>query len=261
MKLIMSTFLKTILILIFMSILSCEKKPNSEHTENDKIELEKLENSPIYSNAALNLTPPIEPNHNGNDVTFNFDVKNYELGIQTNSINAKELANSSKGQHIHLILNNKPYSAHYDTSFEKSIPNGVHHLVAFLSRSYHESVKNQNSVVVQKLIIGEKTIDTAKVDIEAPTLIYSRPKGKYKGKQREKILLDFFVLNTSLSKEGNKVKAIINNEEFLITDWAPYTISGLPSGENTISLELIDSKGTFIEGPFNKVTRTITVID
>ena len=67
--------------------------------------------------------------------------------------------------------------------------------------------------------------------------------------------------NTSLSKEGNKVKAIINNEEFLITDWAPYTISGLPSGENTISLELIDSKGTFIEGPFNKVTRTITVID
>jgi len=33
----------------------------------------------------------------------------------------------------------------------------------------------------------------------------------------------------------------------------------LPMGENTISLQLVDSEGNYIEGPFNKVERTITL--
>ena len=35
--------------------------------------------------------------------------------------------------------------------------------------------------------------------MEAPTIIYSRPKGKYSGKDAKRILLDFFVLNTTIS--------------------------------------------------------------
>ena len=36
-----------------------------------------------------------------------------------------ELANSAKGQHIHFIVNNGPYSAHYSNNFEKDIENGT----------------------------------------------------------------------------------------------------------------------------------------
>lgn len=194
------------------------------------------------------------------EVNFNFNVSNYELGVITKSENTSLLANSNKGQHIHFILDNQPYSAHYESKFTKEIQNGVHHLVAFLSRSYHESVKNNNSIVIKKLVVGENPQDELVQDINAPTLIYSRPKGKYVGKDANRILLDFFILNTELKENGNRVKATINNKVFMITDWTPYIISGLSFGEVSIKLELIDNQGANIDGPFNAVERKILLV-
>ena len=156
------------------------------------ITLSKLEGSPAYADAELILESPSDTKiAESGEVDFNFAVNNYELGAQTESDNAQKLANSGKGQHIHFILNNQPYSAHYEPTFKKEIPNGVHHLVAFLSRSYHESVKNDNSVVVKKMEIGPNPTDSVGIDVEAPTLIYSRPKGTYAGKDTENLMLDF----------------------------------------------------------------------
>jgi hypothetical protein len=74
---------------------------------------------------------------------------------------------------------------------------------------------------------------------------------------QEKILLDFYLINNTLSKEGNRVKATINDEEFFIYEWSPYIINGLPKGETTIKLELLDNQNKLIENPFNPTTRTI----
>ncbi len=258
------------LLLFITSACKQEKKVpetiNKVDTEINKevvqpeIILEKLAGSPAYINAALILdnSEEIVAKKSG-EMDFSFKIENYELGTQTTGANAQKLANSGKGQHIHFILNNQPYSAHYESSFKKEIPDGIHHLVAFLSRSFHESVKNENSVVVRKLVVGESPEDKLGITMESPTLIYSRPKGQYTGKDTEQILLDFFVLNTKLSKEGNKVRAKINNKEFTITEWVPHVIKGLPMGEVTIQLELIDASGNLIPGPFNKVTRTVTL--
>ncbi|QLG44919.1 hypothetical protein [Costertonia aggregata] len=224
------------------------------------IELVKLEGSPAYENAALELQSPSDGMiANGGEANFAFTVSDYELGAQTEGPNTEKLANSGKGQHIHFILNNQPYSAHYEPAFSKEVPDGVHHLVAFLSRSYHESVKNENSVVVKKLEVGTNPKDEIGLDMEAPTLIYSRPKGEYSGADTENLLLDFFVLNTTLSEDGNKVRATINGEEFMISEWAPHIVKGLPMGEVTVQLELVDAEGNLIPGPFNKVVRTVTL--
>ncbi|WP_298317568.1 hypothetical protein [uncultured Aquimarina sp.] len=232
----------------------------TEEVVEPEIILEKLKGSPAYADATLILdsSEEIVAKKSG-EMDFSFKVENYELGAQTSGANAQKLANSGKGQHIHFILNNQPYSAHYEAIFKKEIPDGIHHLVAFLSRSFHESVKNENSVVVRKLIVGENPEDQLDLTMETPTLIYSRPKGEYKGKDTEQILLDFFVLNTTLSEEGNKVRAKINGKEFIITEWVPHIIKGLPMGEVTIQLELVDASGNLIPGPFNKVTRTVTL--
>ncbi|UII81315.1 hypothetical protein [Flagellimonas sp. CMM7] len=263
---LLATMLLTMLIVV-----SCkQKKENTEQaeeqvpvqTEQPKITLEKLGGSPAYAYAVLQLEVPKSMTiAKGGEVDFIFTMNNYELGAQTEGPNAERLANSGKGQHIHFILNNQPYSAHYEPAFAKEIPDGVHHLVAFLSRSYHESVKNENSVVVKKLEIGPNAMDSLGLDMEAPTLIYSRPKGTYTGKDTENLLLDFFVLNTTLSEDGNKVKATVNGEEFMISEWAPHVLKGLPMGEVTISLELVDAEGNLIPGPFNKVTRTVTLTE
>ena len=64
-------------------------------------------------------------------------------------------------------------------------------MLAFLSRSYHESVKNENSFLVRKLKVGEPN-DNQKMDVdfEAEHLFYSRP--KIQRKKYKKVLLDFF---------------------------------------------------------------------
>ena len=92
-------------------------------------------------------------------------------------------------------------------------------------------------------------------------LFYSRPKGVYKGADTERVLLDFYLVNTSLSPNGNKVRVTIEDTKFLIDEWAPYYIEGLPKGEISIILELIDSKGNLIDSPFNPSERMVRLED
>ncbi len=237
-----------------------KEQTETKEPETAKISIAPLTDSPAYADAKLMLnTPETMTIAEVGEVDFDFTLENYVLGDQTQSTNAQKLANSGKGQHIHFILNNQPYSAHYEPNIKKEIPAGVHHLVAFLSRSYHESVKNDNSMVVRKLVVGENAQDNLGLDMAAPTLIYSRPKGTYVGKDAENILLDFFVLNTELSQTGHKVKATINGEEFTITQWVPHVVTGLPMGEVTIKLQLIDADNNVVPGPFNTVERKVTL--
>ena len=95
--------------------------------------------------------------------------------------------------------------------------------------------------------------------MENEYLFYSRPKGSYTGKDTERLLLDFYLVNTSISAEGNKVRVTIQDYEFLIDEWAPYIIEGLPKGEISIKLELLNSYGELIKNPFNPSVRKITL--
>ena len=226
--------------LLAITYISCD---NSK-----KIKLTKLEGSPPYLNAKIS-TASITPD-NETEYVFSFDISNYELGAQTINDIESQLANSAKGQHIHFIVNNGPYSAHYTNNFKKKLEKDNNVILAFLSRSYHESVKNPNAFILTQ--IGEN-----KIDLNKEFLFYSRPKGIYKGKDTEKLLLDFYLINTTISPNGNKVKATINDAEFIITEWAPYYLEGLPKGEVKIKLELINSDGKLVDSPFNPSVRTV----
>lgn len=221
------------------------------------ITLTKAPASPAYIDAGLSLTNySSESTEEGFVAKMDFEVTNYELGVQTESSDTRGIANSGKGQHIHLILNNGPYSAHYEPNVSKPLAEGNYVALAFLSRSFHESVKNDNSYWVDVIKVGNPTEDLT-VDFTAPHLFYSRPKGTYIGKDTEKLMIDFFLMNTDLSSEGNKVRATVNNEVFIIDEWAPFYVEGLPLGEVKIMLELIDADGVVIPGPFNTVERTV----
>lgn len=254
------------LIVISFTFYACKNETKEDKTQDvetvqedvkeTKITLTKLEGSPKFEDAKISITSMnIGDVDSLASVDFDFKVENYELGAQTPTAGENGLANSGKGQHIHFILNNMPYSAHYESSFARDIPEGNHVLLAFLSRSYHESVKN--AFLVQNISVGNATNE--KADLTAPHMFYSRPKGTYSGKDTEKLLLDFFLVNTEISETGNKVKATINGEEFMITEWAPYVIKGLDKGEVEIRLQLLDAEGNLIQGPFNDVTRKVTL--
>ena len=236
-------------IAVIYSCLSPEKKDTATNSSKElqKITLTKVVGSPEYENASLNVKA-IEMVDK--ESKFSFNIENYDLGLQTSKNFDYQLANSAKGQHIHFIVNNGPYSAHYTDSFSKGFEKDSNVILAFLSRSYHESVKNKDAYILTQ--VGESDID-----LENEFLFYSRPKGTYKGADTENLLLDFYLVNTEISKNGNKVRATIQNTEFIIDEWAPYYIKGLSKGEINIKLELIDSSGNLIKTPFNPSTRKV----
>ena len=233
--------------IISISLISCS-------FNQQKVYLKKIEGSPAYEDSSLQIKEIVK---SGEKYNFSFDINNYELGIQTNKEFDYDLANSAKGQHIHFILNNGPYSAHYDQNFDYELPDGNNVVLAFLSRSYHESVKNSDAYVLTQ--IG----DSNKINLESEFLFYSRPKGTYEGLDTEKLLLDFYLVNTKLSATGNKVKLTIKQgtftHQFLIDSWDAYYIEGLDKGDVTIKLELIDNEGNLIETPFNPSERVVTL--
>lgn len=202
-----------------------------------------------FPNAKLSLSAPTKTAKlKAGEVQFDFSLADYELAVQTEDAEMRHCANSQEGQHIHYILNNSPYLAMYEPSFKAELNEGNNVVLAFLSRSYHESIKNSTAFTLTNFPIGNVAGD---FDETAPHLFYSRPKGEYKGKDTEKVLLDFYLVNTTLSETGKKVKVTINETVFIVDKWAPYFVEGLPEGENTFRIVLIDAEGNPVPGPFN----------
>lgn len=255
------------------AIFACSTGNKEEKSENeDKSTEEKVQESvssisltpvesPQFDDSMLEMLSPMENETNieAGPVKFSYNVKNYELATQTIDADVKNCANSPKGQHIHLILNNQPYSAHYEAEFTKDLEEGHYVALSFLSRSYHESVKSYGAANIRQFTVGKEPSGQEIADLSDPHMFYSRPKGTYSGKDAKKVLLDFYLLNTELSEEGNKVRATINGEEFMLDNWQPYFIEGAEMGEMKIKLELLDADGKLIPSPFNPVERTVTL--
>lgn len=263
----------TFWILIALLIAGCDAPQTDQSSEDRSVEafkdlksekvdqqykVYKAPDSKKFPKASLKMAQPSVKQVSEGEVKFEFEVSGFELGQQTDDAGQRGIANSKNGQHIHYIQNNDPYSAHYESSFTKELEVGHHVILSFLSRSYHESVKNGRSHVVTMLTVGNPT-DEMTFDPDGQHLFYSRPKGTYSGADTEKLMIDFFLMNTEISAEGNKVRATINGEPHMITEWAPHYIEGLEKGEVTIKLELLDAKLNPIPGPYNQVERTVTL--
>ena len=198
------------------------------------------------------------------------------------------------GNHVHVILDNQPYAAHYmwDKGFElRNVSDGEHTLRMFASRPWHESYKNEEAFKTVKFTVkngkadetkpttdgdGKKMADAKKpegaevkessagpVDFSKPLLTYSRPKGEYKGESAAAIMIDFWLSNAKLVGDGGKYKVRyqINSEKpETIEKWAPIWLKGWREGDYTIKLELVDADGKLVEnGGYNQTIRNISI--
>lgn len=253
----------TLLFAICLGFTACESGTETAEQEQSQEEKEAVvvltnyDASTDFPDATLN-------SFTYTDGKFSYDYKSetYELGKQTEDAQSKMCANSGKGQHIHFIVNNEPYKAFYTADFENVMEDGTYSILSFLSRSYHESIKNGTAHLAKNVTFEGGKITTSE-DIKDPMLFYSRPKGTYTGAaETKKVMLDFFIVNTELSKEGNQVKVTVNGEEIAtLTEWKPYFLEGLPMGKNTVTLELVDAEGKKVDAPLNPVTREFTLMD
>lgn len=236
----------------------------TDSVNTDSITVTPVADSKAFPGAELAISGITTENVGDDSVKFtvNYEVKNFALTEHTEDHNAGHLANSSEGQHIHFILDNEPYVALYKPTNSATVKKGTeHYLLSFLSRSYHESIKEPTAYVLKHF----KITDDGKYEelplSTDPSLFYSRPKGEYKGKDTQNVLLDFYLVNTTLSADGNKVKADINGEEFTLDSWGPYEIKGLPIGETTVKLSLVGPDGDELSGDNVSIERKVTLKD
>lgn len=234
---------------------------DSLNNQNSEIRVEPVADSKSFPGATLGISS-ITSEKVGSDsarITVKYDVQNFKLTEHTEDSNAHHMANSKEGQHIHFILDNRPYEALYKPEHTTMVKVGSeHYLLSFLSRSYHESIKEDGAAVLRHFKIDEngKLVD---LDLPSePSLFYSRPKGEYTGDDTNRVLLDFYVWNTDL-KDGNKVKATINGTDFTLDNWGPYEIVNAPKGELTVDLSLVDSDGNALSGDHVSISRTVTL--
>jgi hypothetical protein len=221
--------------------------------ETPPISLVPMPASPDYPDAAISSMTFAD-----GQFSFGITGESYALGVQTSDAPSKMCANSAEGQHIHLIVDDEPYAAKYEADFAYEIPDGEHYLLAFLSRSYHESIKHEGAAKAVKATISDNSM-TEMTPIEGPMLFYSRPKGTYVGDDTKNLMLDFYLVNATLG-DDYRVKVQVNGEEVATVDtWQPYFFQDMPMGEHTITLTLVDAAGNPVDVPLNPVSRTITL--
>lgn len=227
------------------------KTDMTEVNKDKKYKLIPFSSSKDYPGATIsNMT------YEGGKFSFDVSGGGYELGNQTPDADNKMCANSAKGQHIHLIVDKLPYSAQYVSSFEHSVADGKHNLLAFLSRSYHESIKSESAHIAKAVTVVDGSI-TATEEISEPTLFYSRPKGTYVGDDTKRVMLDFYPINVDLSEF--RIKVQINGEVTLLDSWEPFYIEGLPYGQNSIGVAIVYPDGSPVPGKQTAVLQTITL--
>lgn len=201
---------------------------------------------------------------------------------------------TSKGNHIHVILDNQPYEAYYELGqpFElRNVSEGRHTLRVFASRPWHESYKNNGCFGMVAFTVngggdaskptttsGGQTMAPAapregkamastnagNVRSSGPLLTYSRPKGEYKGDDADPIMIDFWLSNAKLQGDGGQYRvrySVDGGEARFIDTWKPIWLSGWLSGKHDVKLELVDKSGNLVDnGGYNSTTREISVI-
>lgn len=198
----------------------------------------------------------------GEPVEVRFRLSGYELRVPTPGGEDRGIARAPDGQHIHLVLNDEPYRAVYEVEepqILEDLPEGTHVLRAFPGLDWHEAVKSPGAFATRVIHVGDETADPPE-ELGGPLLTYSRPVGAYEGPAADSILVDFHLSGVRLSPEGYRVRLTVDGmDSVLITDWSPYLLVGLPDGEHTIRLELLDPEGGVVPGAFNRTERTIQV--
>ncbi len=199
------------------------------------------------------------PTAKASDFEVKLDVKNWK---------------TEKGDsHVHLIVDDKPYKPIFDTKAPiklseltggDPLAEGQHILVAFPSRANHESVKTPGAIVVLQFFVGKKGDKVQ--DPTKPLLVYSRPKGEYKGDMANHVLVDFQIANTTLAADKNHVHIAVTgpgiegDKSADATKFGPpFYLDNLQDGSYSVKLELLGGDGKALPGPWNSTTHSFTV--
>jgi hypothetical protein len=69
------------------------------------------------------------------------------------------------------------------------------------------------------------------------------------------VVLDFILVNTSLTAEDNLVRVKIDGVDFFADKWVPFVIHGLKPGKHKIEVAIVTQDEQELDNYFSKDTR------
>lgn len=244
----------------------------------NSIELIPVDPTPQPNSVIVRIVYPEQEKANQtNSVWVQVRLQGYALGTDSQFPRSKQLANSDRGQALHIVVDNKPYfpisgpgidpydeiGDYFEESYKFLLPfdlkDGEHTLRVYCARSFGESLKNKSSFAAIRFVVGQvEKVDG--IDLNKPLLTYNEPSMRFFYEVNQPILLDFFLSNCELSEKGYKVRVTIDDSfEEIVTAWQPFYIQGLKRGKHKIKLELLDANNRLASGSYNSITRAFIV--
>lgn len=254
----------------------------------------------LYSEPAIRIVPvppTPEPDHVKVKVIYpkenelcrsesrgQIHIKGFALGVDSEFSRKKEIFNHPEGQTLHMIIDNQPYFTINETAMDAwrgidennreiavfdipfALGPGMHVMRVFPARSFKECLKDPSCFTVRTFYY-QNNKQSFPIDLCKPYLTYNEPQGEHfqydcdhQGCSSRPILLDFYITNCQLSRDGYKVAVEIDNKtRKILTSWQPYYIYGLKRGTHYIRLQLLDADNKPVPGIFNNVERKFSI--
>ncbi|KJS04561.1 MAG: hypothetical protein VR77_11380 [Flavobacteriales bacterium BRH_c54] len=216
---------------------SDEASSSIKNNETSLIIEQKADNDiATFSADGITLTE-IKPTKNNKESALTLTNTSFKEGINLLQFNIE----NNQNYNITTIQNNYTIATHSNTKVEQEFLSGNNVFLAFLTNENNLGIKTNNATLLKNIVLNDEVL----FDEKQPHLFYYLP-------QNNIAILDFCLVNTSLSENGNKVKVTFNGTTSIVVNkWASYQIDGLSENKNTIRIELIDKAGNLIPGPFN----------
>lgn len=247
-----------------------------ENTPNlGEIRLVPVDPTPEGDNVTVKIVFPEENDvKKSNPVHLQLRVEGFPLATDSDFPRRKDIYNSDDGQSIHVVIDDNPWfmlneaimddaddvEDYFDQTVDYDIPYplkpGIHLIRAFPVRSYGECLKGDGCYSASIFYVRAKK-DSGSIDLNAPYITYNVPQGTIPFENGHPVLLDFYISNCMLSRDGYKVRVTIDGStQRVLNQWVPYFVYGLNKGNHTIRLELLDRENKLVKGPYTDTQRS-----
>ncbi|BDS11741.1 hypothetical protein [Aureispira anguillae] len=235
----------TLLYLLLFALMSACSSNNESSINHKKITLSPcppLDSNILYSDVRLQ-------NYTYTRSKMMFMPQNLRLGGMTPFSQNRTTSTTKKGNHLHLCIDGIQHHISNENIFDYPLENGRYKLVAFIARSFYESIKEPAAILAKEITVQNGELIASK-NLQNVDLVYNAPLGTYQEEEAQQLLLDFVLVGTTINEGGNTVKITIDQETtFTVDRWQAYFIEGLTVGKHHIQLELLDATGKQIAAP------------
>lgn len=223
--------------------------------EHGGLKLTEVYNIPPFSDVEVRLDTTSQKFNLGLN-QIEYLTTYFNIGETTVDEKEHDIQKSGGGQYLGVLSSVKGFKKEYTPTIQADLETGDNYFMCFLSRSYDISLKNPKASFLFKIKADPKGCITESNLTDTAFALLS-PKGTYAGNFTNKILIDFYLKNISLSKGGNFAVLTIDNTKFKVFKWTPFYLEGLKLGKHTIKLEVFTKDGKKVNSIFPNQTSSI----